>query len=269
MSVHVSRFFLTVLILLSSAPLCPAEEFPYRKNYPDVPVMELKAVHDLYKNDRALLLDARTKVEFDTIHVKNAIHLDFAKQDFHDKLQALRNDNPDRAIIIYDNGITCLKSYIAVQDAVDEEMTGVYAYDGGIQAWAEAYPADTLLMGEVIRNPATQLIPYDEYLKISLPFYEFKNKFAAAANAKVIDARDPKQRTKKLPGFEKALLIPPDKLISNIISKGRLKESQLFIFDQVGRQARWLMYYLEKHGYHDYYFLAGGATSVLQEQHYR
>ena len=72
-----------------------------------------------------------------------------------------------------------------------------------------------------------------------------------------------------VPGFEKALPIPLNKLIKNIINKERKKDKQLLIFDQVGKQVRWVMYHLEDKGYKDYYFLSGGATEVLKEQKYR
>jgi rhodanese-related sulfurtransferase len=147
-------------------------------------------------------------------------------------------------------------------------MKDVYAFDAGIPAWASAYPADTLLIGKEITDPEKQLIPKSEFKKVTVDFETFKKK-AAAANAAVIDARDPMQRTQKLPGFEKAMPIPLDKLIKNVVSQGRMKDKQLLIFDQVGKQVRWLMYYLEDNGYKDYYFLKGGATAVLKEQKYR
>ena len=260
---------LTLGYLVLPPLACLADEFPYRKNYPDVPVLEIGEVRNGYENGDILLVDVRTKMEFETIHPESAVHIDFANQLFLSNLRKLGEDNPGKKIVLYDNGITCLKCYIATQDAVDENMENIYAYDGGIQAWAEKYPADTILMGKLIRAPQTQLIPYDEYLKISLDFTTFKQKVAESPNAKVVDARDPKQRTSTLPGFENAMPIPLDKLIANVINKGYMKDDQLFIFDQVGRQARWLMYYLNEKGYRNYYFLKGGATAVLREQQYR
>lgn len=246
-----------------------AEDFPYRQNYPDVPIIGLNDVRSGYEKGEIIFVDARTKMEFDTIHIRDAVHIDFSTQQFLSTLQELGTSNPQKKIIVYDNGITCLKCYIAVQDAMDEEMNNVYAYDGGVQAWAEAYPAETILMGKQIQDGQKEIIPYDQYLKISLDFDTFTQKIADSPTAQVIDARDPIQRTKKLPRLENAMPIPLDKLIRNVITKGHLKNNQLFIFDQVGRQARWLMYYLEKEGYQNYYFLAGGATAVLKEQQYR
>jgi len=249
--------------------ICYAENFPYREHYPDVPIIELVDVRNGYEKGEVLLVDARTKMEFDTIHPQDAIHVDFSNQQFLSDLLLLRKNNPGKKIVVYDNGITCLKCYIAVQDAMDEELENIYAFDGGVQAWAEAYPEDTLLMGKQIKDGDKELIPYEEFLKISLDFDTFKQKIADSPNAKLIDARDPMQRTKKISDFKNALPIPLDKLIRNVINRGNMKNDQLFIFDQVGRQVRWLMYYLEQHGYNNYYFLNGGATSVLKEQQYR
>ena len=47
------------------------------------------------------------------------------------------------------------------------------------------------------------------------------------------------------------------------------RRKSVLIFDQVGKQVRWLEYYLVANGYKQYAFLSGGATSVLQEQEYK
>jgi len=73
----------------------------------------------------------------------------------------------------------------------------------------------------------------------------------------------------KLDGLEKAKAIPLDKFIPNFVSKKVHQDKPLFIFDQVGKQVRWLEYYLVEYGYSDYYFLAKGATSVLKTQKYK
>lgn len=257
------------LLSLVMADFCRAEEFPLRKNYPDVTFLELSAVKAGYDNKSMILVDVRSRMEFDTIHPLDAVHVDFSHQNFLLDLRKVVQDNPGKKIVLYDNGITCLKCYIGAQDALDEGLNDIYAFDGGIPAWAEAYPAETLLMGKVIDDPGKQLIPYEEFKKVCLDFATFQQKVKSAKNAVVIDARDPMQRKQKLPGFENALPIPLDKLIRNVIDKDNMKDKQLFIFDQVGRQARWLMYYLAARGYRDYYFLDGGATSVLKEQEYR
>lgn len=259
--------FLSILFLANS--YAQENDFPYREFYPDVPILELEAAKKAYEKNEAVFVDIRSSMEFEAIHIKKAVAVDFSMLKYLDELQQVWKNNPGRKIIVYDNGISSVKSYICVQDAMDSGIKDIYAYDGGIQAWAEKYPQDILLLGEQLEDPAAQLIPYEKFLEILLDFDTFKQKIAASPNAKIIDARDPKQRVEKIEGLEKALPIPLNKFIQNIINKERMKEDQLFIFDQVGGQVRWLMYYLEKHNYENYYFLEGGATAVLNEQKYR
>lgn len=248
--------------------VCLAEDFPYRKDYPEVPIVELEALKAGYDNGSFIIVDVRSTIEFETIHPKGALHVTLSSADFETNLMVVSEQNQGKKIAAYCNGITCLKSYKAAQKALDAGIKDVYAFDAGIPAWAKAYPSDTLLVGKPIIDPEKQLIPKSELKKRTVDFEQFKQK-ASAPNAVVIDARDPMQRVGKLPGLDSALPIPLDKLIKNIINHNRMKDKQLVIFDQVGKQVRWLMYYLEDKGYKDYYFLKGGATSVLKEQKYR
>ncbi len=58
-------------------------------------------------------------------------------------------------------------------------------------------------------------------------------------------------------------------LLQKVILKNKKYRSQtLLIFDQVGKQVRWLMYNLELAGIKNYYFLRGGANSVIGLQAY-
>lgn len=256
-----------VFFLLTST-ICVAENLPFRKDYPGVNVVELEDLKSGYDNGSFIIVDVRSDLEYDVIRVKGAYHIDLSQAGFIEHLQTLAQQYPDRKIAVYCNGGTCLKSYKATMDAAEAGMKNVYAFDAGISAWSNAYPAETLLLGKEVRDPKKQFIPQSELQKVTLSFTEFKQK-AAQGNALAIDARDPMQRTHKLPGFEKALPIPLDKLIRNVINKGNLKDKQLMIFDQVGKQVQWLMYYLVDQGYSNFYFLEGGATAVLKEQEYR
>lgn len=258
-----------VVLLVAAVNLC-AEEFPYRKDYPDVQFIELAALKTGYDDGSILMVDVRSDIEFETIRPKKAEHVNLGNKNFADNLKTLASANPGKKLAVYCNGVTCLKSYHAAQQAKEAGVKDVFAFDAGIPAWAKAYPTDTLLIGKELTNPEKQLISKGEFEKYCVDFENFKQK-AADPNVVVIDARDrdPLQRTEMLPGFDKALPIPLDKLIRNVISKGNMKDKKLMIFDQVGKQVDWLQYYLVEYGYTDYLFLAGGATSVLKEQKYR
>lgn len=256
-------------VILSFISTCIAGDFPYREKYPDVNVVELTDLKSGYDRKDFIIVDIRSKLEFDTIHIKNAQNVPYGNANFSQKLDKIARQHPGRKVALYDNGVECIKSYLAAEDAYNFVLIpDVFAFDAGIDAWAKAYPSDTLFLGKELKDPGQQFISEELYVSKKLPIETFR-KNAGNGNAVVIDLRDPIQRKEKLPGFDNALTIPVDKLVKNIISKGRFKDKQLFIFDQVGRQTRWVMYYLVDNGYTDYFFLSGGATSVLKNQEYR
>lgn len=248
--------------------ICAAEDFPYREKYPEIRVIELNDLKSGYDSGEFIVIDVRSKTEFDIIHMKKAINLPYADAKFTQKLRSIVRKKLNKKIAVYDNGVECIKSYKSAEDALYGTIPNVFAFDAGIAAWAKTYPSETLLLGDELKKPEAQLISAKQFIVKNLDFETFKTK-AASNNAVVIDARDPRQRKQELPGIEKDLDIPIDKLVRNIISKGHMKDKQLLIFDQVGGQVNWLMYYLVDNGYSDFYFLNGGATAVLKKQDYR
>lgn len=255
-----------VILFLTST--CIAEDFPYREKYPEVTIIDLNELKSGYDSGNFIIIDVRSKTEFEAIHIKKAINLPYANAKFTDRLDEVARKNPIKKIAVYCNGIDCIKSYKAAEDAIYAMIPNVYAFDAGIAQWAQAYPSATLLQGDELKTHMEQLISEENFNRKNLDFDTFK-KQAVSSNAVIIDARDPIQRKQKVPSLEKAMLIPVDKLVLNIISKGHMKDKQLYIFDQVGKQVKWVMYYLAEHGYTDFYFLEGGATAVLIEQDYR
>jgi hypothetical protein len=53
-----------------------------------------------------------------------------------------------------------------------------------------------------------------------------------------------------------------------VLNNRRYKHSTFLVFDQVGKQVRWLMYQLEQAGIAEYYFLDKGAYGVIGVQAY-
>jgi len=143
-----------------------------------------------------------------------------------------------------------------------------FAYDAGIPEWSKLHPSETIVMGKVLKDPGKQLISDSDFKKRLINFETFKTK-AAKENTIVVDVRDFIQNSGKLPGIENVKAIPLDKFIPNFVSKKMEHNKTLLIFDQVGKQVKWLMYYLQNYGYKDYFFLDKGATGVLKTQEYK
>ena len=265
----ISLIFLFVLgLVLGLAAFAAAVEFPYRKDFPEIPTIDSETLYKQYEVDKVIIVDVRSSIEYDVIHPEGALHIPLSSANFVKKIQELSRLYPDKKIAFYCNGITCLKSYKATQKALQAGIDNCYGYDAGIPIWASIYPEKTLLLGKELIDPDKQLISKPSFKKKCLPFKKFK----AGTNSKksiVIDVRDSIQRTKKLRGLKKVKKIPLDKFIPNFVEKKVHRDKSLLIFDQVGKQVRWLEYYLVANGYKDYHFLAGGATSVLQEQKYK
>ncbi len=256
------------MALVISGALADSDKYPHRDQFPGVKTVESYDLKAGLDSGEYIVVDARSQLEFDVIHVDGAEHVAVSKKTFISKLKAVADQNPGKKIAFYCNGITCLKSYKATKKAMDAGLTEVYAYDAGIPEWANMYPAQTQLLGKAITNPETQLLSKAQFKERALAWSYFETA-AAGDNVMVIDLRDKYQKTASLPGLESARNIPLDVFIPNFVSKKSNQDKTLLIFDQVGKQVKWLQYYLEEYGYENYMFLDGGATSVLKKQEYR
>jgi rhodanese-related sulfurtransferase len=250
------------------AGVASAADFPYRAKYPNLKCIATEELAAKDAKKEVVIVDVRSSIEFDVIHIQSAVHLNLSKKSFTEDLKKLMADNPGKSIAFYCNGVTCIKSYEAAEKAVKElDFKNCYVYDAGIPEWAQVHPKLTTLLGAAMEDKS-KLIAVPEFKGHCLPFDQFKAK-AADQRAVVVDVRDFVQATSKLPGMETARTIPLDQFIPNFVQKELEKDKSLVIFDQVGKQTEWLMYYLKKHGYTQYAFLEGGATAVLGEQKYR
>lgn len=231
------------------------DEFPFRVRYPDVEVM---TTADLAKriND-VLVIDVRSKYEYDTLHVKDAVNVPLTTG-FGDKMVLLR-DKHKKPFVFYCNGKTCLKSYDAVLLAAKARLDNIYAYDAGIFDWAKAQPEKTVLLG---RSP---IKPEDMIDKKRFQAHLLDPKdFGARVGDKsvVLDVRDRVQRdTALFPFKEQRAQLDELKKIDAVIEEAKLQKKTLLVYDQTGKQVEWFQYYLENKGMKDYYFMKGGAQA--------
>ena len=252
------RFFYVMIFgalgLASSVASAANEEYPYRVRYPDVSVI---STADLAKRfNEAVVIDVRSKYEYDTLHIKDAVNIPL-KTGFGEKIAALRQKHGNKPIVFYCNGKTCHKSYDAVLLAAKARIEDIYAYDAGIFDWAKAQPERTTLLGRSPIRPADLIDEQDFKARFLEP-----KAFASRVGDKsiVLDVRDRRQRDNALfPMKEQRAQMDESKKIDAVIDEARAGKKTLLVYDETGKQVQWFQYYLENKGVKDYYFMKGGA----------
>ncbi len=230
-------------------------EFPFRKKYSDVPVIEIE---DLYqKLDQVLVVDVRSTYEFETIHVKGAINIPVANLVFISRLKKAIKSDP-KPVVFYCNGITCQKSYKACRKAIESGVKDAYAFDLGIFNWTKKHPKNSVLLGETPVN-LSNLISSEKFKARLIEPKAFVEKIDK--NAFVIDIRESFQQKQKI--LKKVSRNVPLDRITSMIDRGKRENKTLLIYDAVGKQVKWLQYRLEKEGMTDYYFMKGGVKQYL------
>jgi rhodanese-related sulfurtransferase len=271
---------ITLLLLLSVAPAhantkqieskqlsantaAAEEEFPGRKKYPGVPYISIEQLKAEY--DDVIIVDARSPYEYETLRVASAVNipLSLGNSDYVSKLTLLREANPDKKIIFYCNGHTCMKSYKAAHRAsVVAKIDNVYAFDAGIFEWTKANPDKAVLLGESPVDPG-KLISKSDYKSRMLPALDFILK--ARDDVIVLDVRSRHQREgfDVFSGTEIRTSMQDKKSLKKYIDLAKKQNKKLFIYDAVGKQVRWLQYFLEANNAGPYYFMEGGAMAFF------
>ena len=82
-----------------------------------------------------------------------------------------------------------------------------------------------------------------------------------------IDVRDKFQRAGVgfYPGIERWASLDEQKKLDRYIKKAIKQNRTLLIYDEVGKQVRWLQYALEKAGAKNYYFMSKGAKGYYKD----
>jgi len=255
-------FALTIGVISSSAFGEP-EGFPGREKYPDIPYIEL---NDLYaQRDNVIIVDARSKLEFETLRIKNAVNIPIADEFFENELYRLRRTT-DKTIVFYCNGHRCYKSYQAVKRAQEADISNVIAYDAGIFDWATRYPKESVLLGNSPINPKS-LIAKNVFKSRLMDPDTFSSSIVESIDQSVvIDIRDKFQRAAVgfYPGIERWAALDDRNKLFAYIRKAKLENKTLYFYDEVGKQVRWLQYALEEAGVKKYYFMEKGARAYYK-----
>jgi rhodanese-related sulfurtransferase len=253
------RILIVLLAPLSNQTFAADSEYPGRKIYIDTPYITLDQLSQEFNN--VIIVDVRSGYEYSTLHIKNAFNIPLNSKNFIQEVKVLRKQQPQKKIITYCNGKTCMKSYKAASKCRTNGIENVYVFDAGIMDWAKANPNLSVLLDKSPINP-DRLISKDKFSKHLLEpsaFFEQANN----SNPLIIDVRDPLQRAGMalFIGREKRAALDDTEKLKTLIAQAKKENRPLFIYDEAGKQVRWLIYFLEDQGATDYYFMKGGAKA--------
>lgn len=238
--------------------ITPAEdEFPQRAQFSDVAVLTTEQLMTQY--DASVIVDVRSKFEFDVVHIAKAVHVPVSSESFLSALEKLRPKDGERPLVFYCNGHSCRKSYEAARAAQTAGFKNVYAYDSGVLNWLRASRERTTLLN-VTPAPLDRLVSDDYFQGRLLDYAAFKKK-TVGKQAVVIDIRDAMQREMTM--TLASLAVPLDEFLAKL-DRGDYRGKQLLIFDAVGKQVVWLQYILEDRRHKDYFFLRDGIAGIRE-----
>ncbi len=249
---------LLAVAMLSSQLVMAHDRFPLRKDYAEINCLGTAELRS--RIDEVIVVDARNAMEYEVIHITGAYNFLAGKMRKGDLLQ-LRELSSGKPIVFYCNDHAGSRSYEAAEKARLWGFEGVYAYDAGIFDWSAANPDMVEFFGTIYGEAELQskFISKEDFAQVCLEPEEFLAK-VGHAGYRLYDIRD---RTKlgkspmRLPGTTKLSL---HEMCDSLTKPGALPRSGLLIYDDMGKQVRWMQYYLEEHGITDYHFLKGGVS---------
>ncbi|MFO7603311.1 MAG: rhodanese-like domain-containing protein [Gammaproteobacteria bacterium] len=253
-----------LIFIVSFSAVAKNAEFPGRSLYLDVKYIELADLAKEFKD--VIIIDVRSKYEFDTLHIKNALHIAINSPTYISEIEALQKANPNKKIVTYCNGKTCMKSYDAVRKCQRQGIKNVVAYDAGIMDWARAHPDLAVLLGQSPMDPK-RLIGKADFQKHLLDSDAFIDAARNDKNAIIIDARDPLQREgiALFMGLESRASLRETEEMGRLIETAARQNKTMYIYDEAGKQVEWLMYRLEDRAVKRYYFMKGGMNEYFKK----
>ncbi len=248
-------------LVLTSLAVHANDEFPGRVKYHNIGVVELNDLQANFNN--YIVIDARSKYEYETLHIKGSINISINSPTFAQSLKALREKN-NGPFVFYCNGHTCFKSYKAALKAKSYGFENALSFDAGVFDWAKAFPKQAVLLGQSPIDP-NDLIAKSEFKKFLIDPLSFIDLIETSIG--ILDIRDEYQRDliSLFPFNNETVISLEDKeRLNTFLESVSNNEKPLLIYDESGKQVRWLQYRLEQANIKNYWFLKGGSKGFFK-----
>ncbi len=243
-----------------------SEKFPKRKFYPQLNYIDTAKFANGLKNNRYSVIDVRDKTSFQALQVKSATNIFVKSKTFDQEILDFVEKNA-KPLVIYCNGISCSKSYVASTKIIQlfkkhHIKTLVYTYDSGINAIAYAHNDMVLKNGENI-SESNPLIAIGTIKKHTLKPNDFEIFLSEhdSQDYALLDIRDKSEKNiYKLFMFQKQkniVLSQRDKLIT-FLNKVKTDNKTLLVYDSSGRQINGLYELLKITGVKKWHYMEGG-----------
>jgi len=92
---------ITFILLFSTFIVSADEGFPGREKFPDIPYISMEKLYNDYKNNKYLIIDVRSKFEFNVIHIIGAVNIPFSDaQEFEHNIKILAKETDPLLLIV-------------------------------------------------------------------------------------------------------------------------------------------------------------------------
>jgi rhodanese-related sulfurtransferase len=199
------------------------------------PEVSTKQLRDVLADGSAVVLDTRTRAEFDAGHIPSARNLNAPASAQVAEIVQLVGGDKSKALVLYCNGPYCQASRRLAEQLVAAGFTNVRRYQLGIPVWRALGGPTEIELGGITRV------------------------FKIDQSAVFIDGRAPDEFTEgSLPGAQS---MPADELAAGRLKKLPLPEDdfnrRIILFGQNGAQARKLANVLSKRPWHNVVYFGG------------
>jgi rhodanese-related sulfurtransferase len=204
---------------------------------PEINTEQMRAI---IRDGSMLVLDTRSRAEFDAGHIPGARNLDAAPAAQLAAIETLVSGDKSKAMVLYCNGPYCQASRRLGEQLADTGFTDVKRYQLGIPIW------------RALGGP------------VAIELAGITRIFKADQTAVYIDARPSGDFARgSLPG---AISAPADDVVSGKLKKMALPEDdfnrRIVLFGEDAAQARQLADFMSKRPWHNVSYFAGSYESL-------